>query len=116
VALLRSTKTVPANATPNDCQTCPAAEDGSDVLKFNDIKVDRVDRSETTCEVYVTMRATFNPSTRQNIAGGLTGWISPGIKEQLLRGETPAEQQTYKVKVIYRRTPKGWRPVEFDRA
>ncbi len=115
VAFLRSTKTVPVNGANGDCPQCPAVTEAAEVLKFDAIRVDRVARSESTCEVIVTIHATFNPSTRESIAGGLTAWISPREKAQYLQGETPSDQQIYKVKVIYRRDRKGWRAIEFDR-
>ena len=115
VAFLRSTKTVPANGTNSDCPQCPATTEGTEVLKLDNIRVDRVVPSESSCEVNVTIHATFNPSTRETIAGGLTAWISPEQKAQYLQGQAPSGQQAYKVKVIYRRNPKGWRAIEFDR-
>ena len=115
VAFLRSTKTVPAQSANVDCPQCPAPTEATEVLKFDDIRVDRVARSESTCEVHVTIHATFNPSTRENIAGGLTAWISAEQRAQYLQGKTPSDQQVYQVKITYRRGPKGWRAVEFDR-
>lgn len=115
VAFLRSTKTIPAVASNSDCPQCPVSSEGSELLKFNDIRVDRVVRSGSTCEVDVTIRATFNPSTHEQIAGGLTAWISPEQKANYSQGETPSGQQVYKVKIIYRRDRNGWRAVEFDR-
>ncbi len=115
VAFLRSTKTVPGNGEKKaGCPECPVNE-AKEVLKFDHVRVDRVVRSESTCEVNVTIYATFNPSTREDIAGGLTAWISPEQKARYLQGETPSEQQIYHVKVLYRRHQAGWRPVEFDR-
>jgi hypothetical protein len=115
VAFLRSTKTIPGNGANSDCPQCVATTEATEVLKFDDIRVDRVARSESTCAVNVTIHATFNPSTRESIAGGLTAWISPEQKAQYLQGKTPSDQQVYKVKAIYRRDRKGWRAVEFDR-
>jgi hypothetical protein len=115
VAFLRSTKTIPANGANADCPQCPANTEAREVLKFDDIRVDRVARAESTCEIHVTIRATFNPSTRENIGGGLTAWISPEQRAKYLQGEIPPGQQVYKVKIIYRRSGKRWRAVEFDR-
>src|SRR5947209_581691 len=50
VAFLRSTRTVPANSPTGDCPQCPSSTEGTEVLKFNDIRMDRVVRSEGTCE------------------------------------------------------------------
>jgi hypothetical protein len=115
VAFLRSTKTVPPTGPNGDCPHCPSSTEATEVLRFNDIRVDRITRSEETREVEVTIHATFNPSRRENIAGGLTAWISPEQRAKYLQGEAPSDQQAYKVKVIYHRVGKGWRAVEFDR-
>jgi hypothetical protein len=115
VAFLRATKTIPGNGKNIDCPTCPVSPEGAEVLKFDDIQVNRVVPSGSNCEVNVTVRATFNPSTHETISGGLTAWISPEQKEKYLQGEAPSGQQVYKVKVIYRRGREGWRAVEFDR-
>lgn len=115
VAFLRSTKTVPANGAKADCPQCPVNPEEKEVLKFDAIQVDRVTLSESTCEILVTIHATFNPSTRESIAGGLTAWISPEQRAKYLEGEVPSGPQVYKVKVIYRRSGKRWRAVEFDR-
>ena len=115
VAFLRSTKTVPAHGAAADCPQCPVSSEEKEVLKFDAIQVDRVTRSESTCEVHVTVHATFNPSTRESIAGGLTAWISPEQRAKYLQGEIPSGPQVYKVKVIYKRSGKRWRAVEFDR-
>ncbi len=115
VAFLRATKTVPANSANADCPQCPVSTEATEVLKFEDIRVNRVACSESTCEVNVTIHATFNPGAHEDIAGGLTGWIAPEQKARYLQGETPSEQQTYHVKVIYRRDQARWKPVEFDR-
>lgn len=115
VAFLRSTKTVPAHGANGDCPQCPVSTEAKEVLKFDDIRVDRVARSKSTCEVHVTIHATFNPSTRESIAGGLTAWISLEQRAKYLQGEIPSGQQVYKVKIIYKRSGKRWRAVEFDR-
>jgi len=115
VAFLRSTKTGPAPGATADCPQCPVSSEEKEVLRFDAIQVDRVTRSESTCEVQVTIHATFNPSPRESIAGGLTAWISPGQRAKYLQGEIPSGPQGYKVKVIYKRSGKRWRAVEFDR-
>jgi hypothetical protein len=116
VAFLRSTKTVPPDGGPTaDCPQCPTSSEGKEVLTFRDIRVDRIVRSKSSCEAYVTVNATFNPSARQTISGGLTAWISPEQKAQYAQGKIPSDPQVYKVKVIYMRRGNGWRPVEFDR-
>lgn len=115
VAFLRSTKSVPVQSATTDCPQCPVVNEAAEVLKFDDIRVDRVTRSESTCEVQVTLRATFNPSNGGSITGGLTAWIPPEQRAKYLQREIPASRQVYKVKVIYRRSGKGWRAVEFDR-
>jgi hypothetical protein len=84
------------------------------VLRFNDVKIDRVISSGESCTVAVRIFATFNPSVGGPIAGGLTAWISPEQRAQYARGETPAGQQEYKVNVTYRKTPQGWRAIEFN--
>ncbi|MEP6604111.1 MAG: hypothetical protein ABJB69_09205 [Spartobacteria bacterium] len=114
VAFLRSTKTVPANPANADCPQCDANAEAKEVLKFDSIKVDRTKCSESTCEIDVTIRATFNPSPPGVIAGGLTGWISPERRAQYSHGQTPSGAQTYQVKVTYRRAATGWRAVEFN--
>ena len=115
VAFIRSTKTAPAHGAKADCPQCLVNPEEKEVLKFDAIQVDRVTRSESTCEVQVTIHATFNPSTRESIAGGLTAWISPEQRAKYLQGEIPSGPQVYKVKVIYKRSGKRWRAVEFDR-
>jgi hypothetical protein len=115
VAFLRSTKTAPAHGATADCPQCPTKTEATEVLRFNDIRVDRVVCSESSCEVHVTIHATFNPSAHESIVGGLTAWISPEQRAKYVQGEIPSGQQTYKVKVIYRRTGRSWRAVEFDR-
>jgi len=115
VAFLRSTKTGSGNGANADCPQCPVDTEAKEVLKFDKIRVDRVVCSGSSCEVNVTIHATFNPSTRESIVGGLTAWISPEQKAKYSRGETPSGEQTYKVKVTYRLDRKGWRAVEFDR-
>jgi len=115
VAFVRSTKAAAPNVPNPDCPQCPPATDGKEVLKFERINIDRTNCIESSCEVNVSIHATFNPAVGGNIAGGLTGWISPEQKTQYSEGRTPLGEQVYKVKVIYRRGDKGWRAIEFDR-
>ncbi|MGI8438225.1 MAG: hypothetical protein ACR2NX_15225 [Chthoniobacterales bacterium] len=116
VAFLRSTKAVPPGHENKDCLQCEATEASVEVLKFNDFEIDRVAASETKCEVAVRLHAQFNPSVGGKIVGGLTGWISPEHRAQYARGETPAGEQIYDLKVVYARTPAGgWKALEFDR-
>jgi hypothetical protein len=116
VAFLRATKAVPANRENTNCPQCPGNDASVEVLKFNDLKINRVTFSESTCEVDVSIDAQFNPSPGGNIVGGLIAWISPEQREQYSHGKAPTGRQVYKVKVIYRRAGGGWRAVEFDRA
>jgi hypothetical protein len=117
VAFLRSTKSVPPNLAKPDCPECVPSAEAKEVLKFERLQVDGRKCSATACDVTVTIAATFNPATGGGtMAGGLTGWIPAGQKTQYQKGETPAGLQSYRAKVIYRRHPKGWRAVEFERA
>ena len=96
-----------------ECPQCPSTEESIHVLKFEGAKVERVSCTEETCEVAVSIRASFNPSKGGTISGGLTGWIPPEQREQYARGQTPPGQKAYHVKVIYRRKQGRWRPVDF---
>jgi hypothetical protein len=116
VAFVRATTTGVAHGASADCPQCPGGTGAMEVLKFEDIKVDRMTPSPSGCEIDVALHARFNPSKGGPIAGGLTGWITPDQKARYLRGETPPGQQTYHVKVIYRREGNRWRAVEFDRS
>lgn len=112
VAFVRSTKTVASGGESS--AACPECPTGQEVLKFDSIQVDEVSSNGTACEVSVTIRATFNPSKGgSNIGGGLTGWIPAPQRAEYLRGQTPTGQQTYKVKISYRRRGHGWRAAEF---
>lgn len=114
VAFVSATKIVPVQANSADCPGCGV--DGTEVLAFRAMQVDRVSCSETACDVAVTLRALFNPAPSGTINGGLTAWISEEQKAQYQRGQTPPGEQVYRVKIIYKRTGSGWRPIEFDRA
>lgn len=113
VAFLRATKILPKTA-PADCPGCSA--EGTEVLAFRQMRMDRISCSPDTCEVAVTLRAVFNPAPAGTISGGLTGWISQEQRLQYLNGHPPEGEQVYRVKIIYRRTGEGWRAIEFDKA
>lgn len=114
VAFVRSTKVVPAGAASADCPGCPVR--GTDALSFRHVKTDQVSCSGDTCNVLVTIRAVFNPGSGQTFAGGLTAWIPPEQRAAYLSGQTPSGEQTYRVKITYKRRGEEWRAVEFDRA
>jgi hypothetical protein len=113
VRFVHATRAVMNNA-PN-CPTCPGATNGADVFQFDGAQVDNVSCSEKSCDVAVTIRATFNPSKGGKIAGGLTAWIPVEQREAYEHGQTPAGQQSYRAKITYRRTSSGWQMAEFDR-
>jgi hypothetical protein len=113
VAFLRATKIFPKTATA-DCPGCSAA--GIEVLAFRQMRIDRISCSPDACEVAVILRAVFNPAPAGTITGGLTAWISQEQRVQYLNGHPPEGEQVYRVKIIYRRTGKAWRAIEFDRA
>jgi hypothetical protein len=112
VAFLRATKIFPKTAT--DCAGCSA--EGTEILAFRQMRMDRISCSADTCEVAVTLRAVFNPAPAGTITGGLTAWISQEQRLQYLNGHPPEGEQVYRVKITYRRTGEGWRAIEFDRA
>ncbi|HMJ05258.1 MAG TPA: hypothetical protein VK474_03290 [Chthoniobacterales bacterium] len=114
VAFLRATTIARTSGGSSDCPGCPATTEVPEVLKFGQVKIDRFSPGEERCEVSVRIYGTFNPSRGGDIVGGLTRWISSEQKAQYARGETPSGEQVYPVKAIYRRTPQGWRVVEFD--
>jgi hypothetical protein len=114
VAFLRATKARPAEAASGDCPGCSTP--GIEVLQFQEVKTDRITCAATSCEVAVTIRASFNPVRGGVIGGGLTAWISPAQRMEFLRGQTPTGDQLYRVKITYRRTGEAWRAIEFDRA
>ena len=116
VAFLRATKVVQPKSENKECPECPGGTPDVEVLKFNGFKIQKISPSESGCEVTVQIRAEFNPSPSGNIAGGLTAWIPPAQREQYAQGQTPAGEQLYKVKVIYRRAGGFWRAIEFDQA
>lgn len=108
------TKVISAKTPSADCPQCPSTGEGSQALKFQGTKVERVSCRENTCEAAVTIRASFNPSKGGTITGGLTGWIPLEQREQYSRGQTPSGEQVYHVKITYRREGQGWRPVDFE--
>ena len=114
VAFVRSTKIVPAQAPTAHCPECPA--DGTQVLAFRQMQMDRISCSGDTCTVLVTLRVSFNPGAGEKISGGLTAWISPEQRSEYLSGHTPSGEQAYRVKITYKRRSEAWRAVEFDRA
>ncbi|MEY2519055.1 MAG: hypothetical protein QOF24_814 [Verrucomicrobiota bacterium] len=114
VAFVRSTKVVPARAPSADCPGCPA--EGAEVLTFRQMKTDRISCSGDTCTVLVTIHVSFKPGAGERIAGGLTAWISPEQRREILSGRTPSGEQKYRVKITYKRRGAGWRAAEFDRA
>lgn len=111
VAFVRATKIAPASS---DCAGCSG--DGREALAFRQMRMDRISCGAAACEVAVTLRVVFNPASGGTISGGLTGWISPEQRQQLLSGRTPEGEQVYPVKIIYRRRGDEWHAVEFDRA
>jgi hypothetical protein len=113
-AFVRSTKAVPARAASADCPGCPAA--GTSILAFRGMKTDSVSCSGDSCTVVVTIRAMFNPGSGDTIAGGLTAWIPPETRSAYLRGQTPPDEQVYRVRIFYKRRGEAWLAVEFDRA
>jgi hypothetical protein len=114
VAFVRSTKIVPAQAPTADCPGCPA--EGAEMLAFRRIKTDRISCSADSCTVLVTISVSFNPGAGERVAGGLTAWISPEQRSEYLSGRTPSGEQTYRVKITYKRRGETWRAAEFDRA
>ena len=101
VAFVRSTKVVPAQAASTDCPGCPAG--GAEVLAFRHMKTDAVSCSGDTCNVVVTIRAVFNPSSGETLAGGLTAWIPPEQRRAYLSGRTLSDEQAYRVQITYKR-------------
>ena len=114
LAFLRSTKVVSAQSPRADCPGCAA--EGGEVLAFQQMKTDRISCSADTCEVTVTIRASFRAGTGETITGGLTAWIPKEQRDAYLRGHPPEGEQVFPVKIIYKRTGGTWRAVEFDRA
>ncbi len=114
VAFLRATRVARPKGENKDCPECPSGTPDFEVLKFNGFKIEKISPSEAGCDVTVEIRAEFNPSPGGTIAGGLTAWIAPAQREQYAQGKTPAGEQLYKVKVIYRRSAGYWQAIEFD--
>ncbi len=114
VALVRSTKAVPARTRSADCPECPAA--GTDVLTFRHATTDSVTCSGDACTVVVTIHADFNPGSGETMAGGLTAWIPVEQRTAYLSGQTPSGEQSYRVQITYHRRDGLWQAVEFDRA
>ena len=112
-AFVRSTKVVPARAAATDCPGCPAG--GTAVLAFRGMKTDAVSCSDDTCTVVVTIHAVFNPGSGETVTGGLTAWIPPEQRSAYLSGHMPSGEQTYRVRITYKRRGAAWRAVEFDR-
>jgi hypothetical protein len=113
VAFVRATKILPKTAAA-DCPGCSA--EGTEILAFRQMRIDRISCSADTCEIAVTLRAVFNPAPAGTITGGLAGWISQEQRLHYLEGHPPEGEQVYRVKITYRRTGEGWRAIEFDRA
>jgi hypothetical protein len=107
------TKAMPAQTPSANCPQCPSSEQGTEVLKFQGAKVDRVSCAAGTCEVEVSVHASFNPSKGGTITGGLTGWIPLEQREQYSRGQTPPGEQVYHLNITYRREGERWRLVDF---
>jgi hypothetical protein len=113
VAFVRATRIVP-KPSPADCPGC--STEGTEILGFRRMQMDRISCSPDSCEVAVTLRAVFNPAPAGTISGGLTGWISQEQRSQYLDGHPPTGEQVYRVKITYRRTDDAWRAIEFDKA
>jgi hypothetical protein len=113
LAFVRATKV--ASSKPGaDCPGCAA--ESTDVLAFREMKVERISCSADSCQVSVAIRAEFNRSAGGTVAGGLTAWIPPEQRLEYSRGQAPEGDQSYRVKIIYKRTGDAWRAIEFDRA
>ena len=113
VAFVRATKVV-SQAPTADCPGC--SQEGAELLAFRQMRLERISCSAETCQATVTLRVAFNPAPAGTISGGLTAWISPEQRAQYLNGQPPEGEQVYRVKIIYKRTAKGWRAIEFDKA
>jgi hypothetical protein len=108
------TKAKPANTISADCPQCPSNTEGTEVLKFQGAKVDRASCAGGTCEVAVSIHASFNPSKGGTISGGLTGAIPVEQREQYSRGETPPGEQLYHLNITYRQEGERWRLVDYE--
>jgi len=114
LAFVWLTKAMPAKTTSAaDCPECPSSAEGTQVLKFQAAKVDRASCVGGTCEVAVSIHASFNPSKGGTITGGLTGWIPLEQREQYSRGQTPPGEQVYRLNITYRQEGERWRLVDF---
>jgi hypothetical protein len=113
LAFVRATKILPQPAG-GDCPGC--SREGSEVLAFREMRMDRVSCSASSCEIAVTLRAAFNPAPAGTMTGGLTAWISQAQRLEYLNGRPPQGDQLYRVKIIYKRTGAAWRAIEFDKA
>lgn len=80
------------------------------------MRVDRISCSDNNCDVVVTLRAAFNPGPAGTISGGLTAWIPQEQRLAYLNGHAPEGEQSYRVKITYKRTGDAWRAIEFDKA
>jgi hypothetical protein len=107
------TKAMPAKTKSADCPQCPSGAEGTEVLNFQGAKVDRVSCAGGTCEVAVSLHASFNPSKGGTITGGLTGWIPLEQREQYSRGETPPGEHVYHLNITYRHEGDHWQLVDF---
>jgi len=114
VAFVRSTKIVPAAGANADCPGCPVG--GTEVLTHRDMRTDKVSCSADTCTVMVTTRAVFNPGSGEGMAGGLTAWIPPEQRSAYLSGQTPEGEQTFRLRITYKRSGEAWRAVDFEPA
>jgi hypothetical protein len=87
VTFVRATKVIPAQTPGADCAGC--SKEGSEVLTFRQMRTDRVSCSANSCEVRVTLRASFNPGPGGTVTGGLTAWISQEQRQGYLNGHAP---------------------------
>ena len=113
-AFVRSTRVVSAQRPSAGCPACPAAS--SDALTFHGAETKAVSCSGETCDVVVTIRASFVPGAGEAFAGGLTAWIPPEQRRAYLGGDIPSEEQTYRVRITYERRGESWQALKFDRA
>lgn len=113
VAFVRATKAVSPPSSTAECPTCPT--DGAEVLRFQSMKMEGIFCSAEACEATVAICVSFNAGSGESIGGGLTAWIAPEQRAEYLRGNTPAGEQVYRVKITYKRAGEAWRAVEFDR-
>lgn len=114
VTFVRATKVVSEQTPGAECAGC--SKEGGEVLTFRQMHMDRVSCSANSCEVRVTLRASFNPGPGGTVTGGLTAWISQEQRQAYRNGHAPEGEQDYAVKIIYKRTGESWRAIEFDKA